>query len=64
MPPCPICSRPASPRSKNPAAPFCSPRCKQVDLGYWLNESYRVPVTQDAEAVEETLAAAATEENA
>ncbi len=56
MPPCPICSRPASPRAQNPAAPFCSPRCKQVDLGQWLSESYRVPVS-DAEALEEALAA-------
>jgi endogenous inhibitor of DNA gyrase (YacG/DUF329 family) len=64
MLPCPICSRPASPRSKNTAAPFCSPRCKQVDLGEWLNESYRVPVTQDAEGLEEALASADTEENA
>jgi endogenous inhibitor of DNA gyrase (YacG/DUF329 family) len=24
--------------------PFCSARCKQVDLNRWLTESYRVPV--------------------
>lgn len=23
--------------------PFCSARCKLVDLGNWLNESYRIP---------------------
>lgn len=23
--------------------PFCSNRCKQIDLGMWLNESYRLP---------------------
>ncbi len=23
--------------------PFCSERCKMVDLGHWLDESYRVP---------------------
>lgn len=23
--------------------PFCSERCKNVDLGHWVTESYRVP---------------------
>lgn len=23
--------------------PFCSERCKQVDMGHWLTESYKVP---------------------
>ncbi len=43
---CPICGKEARPRSENPAAPFCSPRCKTIDLGKWLNEGYRVP-TED-----------------
>jgi uncharacterized protein len=42
---CPICGRPAEGRERNKAFPFCSPRCRQVDLGKWLNEEYRVPVT-------------------
>jgi uncharacterized protein len=40
---CPICDRPAALRPENPAFPFCSKRCKLVDLGKWLNEDYRVP---------------------
>ncbi len=24
--------------------PFCSERCKQLDLGAWASEAYRVPV--------------------
>jgi endogenous inhibitor of DNA gyrase (YacG/DUF329 family) len=44
MPRCPSCDRPAAPREANAAFPFCSPRCKLVDLGKWLNEEYRVPV--------------------
>jgi endogenous inhibitor of DNA gyrase (YacG/DUF329 family) len=24
--------------------PFCSPRCKTIDLGAWAAEAYRVPV--------------------
>ena len=27
-----------------PAFPFCSPRCKLIDLGKWLNEEYRISV--------------------
>ncbi len=45
MPACPICKRTAAPRGDNGAFPFCSARCKQVDLGHWLDEKYRVPVT-------------------
>jgi endogenous inhibitor of DNA gyrase (YacG/DUF329 family) len=26
-----------------PWAPFCSQRCKDVDLGRWLNGDYRIP---------------------
>ena len=40
---CPTCSKPAPPRPENPSAPFCSARCRQVDLGRWLGEEYRVP---------------------
>jgi uncharacterized protein len=40
---CPTCRKPAAPRSENPSAPFCSSRCRQLDLGRWLGEEYRVP---------------------
>lgn len=36
--PCPICGRPADPERR----PFCSPRCRDVDLGRWFAGSYRV----------------------
>ena len=29
--------------------PFCSERCKMIDLGAWATESYRVPVPEDDE---------------
>jgi endogenous inhibitor of DNA gyrase (YacG/DUF329 family) len=45
MPPCPICGKPAT----EAARPFCGPRCAQIDLGRWLNESYRVPSVEDDE---------------
>lgn len=42
--PCPICGRPAEQdRAKNPDRPFCSERCRMVDLSRWLDESYAVP---------------------
>jgi endogenous inhibitor of DNA gyrase (YacG/DUF329 family) len=31
-----------APRSANRFFPFCSQRCRQVDLGKWLGEEYRV----------------------
>jgi endogenous inhibitor of DNA gyrase (YacG/DUF329 family) len=40
---CPLCGRPAAPRDGNPSFPFCSDRCKLVDLGKWLGEDYRIP---------------------
>ena len=27
--------------------PFCSGRCRQIDLGRWLREVYSVPVERD-----------------
>jgi endogenous inhibitor of DNA gyrase (YacG/DUF329 family) len=40
---CPQCKKPALPRSENRFYPFCSERCRTVDLGKWLGEEYRVP---------------------
>jgi hypothetical protein len=41
--PCPICKKPVLPRAENRAFPFCSDRCRLVDLAKWLGEEYRVP---------------------
>ena len=41
--PCPVCKKPAEPHSKNPSFPFCSDRCRRVDLGRWFGEEYRIP---------------------
>ncbi|AKU91222.1 DNA gyrase inhibitor YacG [Vulgatibacter incomptus] len=40
---CPNCGKPTEGRPANPYAPFCSRRCRMVDLGRWFGESYRVP---------------------
>jgi endogenous inhibitor of DNA gyrase (YacG/DUF329 family) len=41
--PCPRCGAQAPYTPENPWRPFCSERCKTLDLGAWANEEYRVP---------------------
>jgi len=40
--PCPVCRKRVDPAGG--FRPFCSPRCRQVDLGRWLAEDYAIPV--------------------
>ncbi len=40
---CPICRKPVAPRGENRSFPFCSDRCRLLDLGRWLGEAYRIP---------------------
>jgi endogenous inhibitor of DNA gyrase (YacG/DUF329 family) len=40
---CPICDKALPEGPDNKAFPFCSRRCKMVDLGNWLGETYRIP---------------------
>ena len=40
---CPRCSRQAPFDPRNTWRPFCSERCKLIDLGNWASESYRLP---------------------
>jgi endogenous inhibitor of DNA gyrase (YacG/DUF329 family) len=35
---CPICRKPVD--LSSPDAPFCSPRCREIDLGNWATEKY------------------------
>ena len=35
---CPICKKPVN--LKDPDAPFCSNRCREIDLGNWATEKY------------------------
>ncbi|HNU12294.1 MAG TPA: DNA gyrase inhibitor YacG [Rubrivivax sp.] len=41
--PCPSCRQPSRYGPENPWRPFCSERCRSLDLGAWASESYRVP---------------------
>jgi uncharacterized protein len=49
---CPICSKPVT--APDPSIPkhlrffpFCSERCRLVDLGAWLDADYRIPTKPD-----------------
>lgn len=35
---CPICQKPID--LSDPEAPFCSARCREIDLGNWATEKY------------------------
>lgn len=38
---CPICGK-TSDVNADPVGPFCSERCKMIDLGRWLGEDYKI----------------------
>jgi endogenous inhibitor of DNA gyrase (YacG/DUF329 family) len=42
---CPVCGKPFA-LADSAAAPFCSDRCRTIDLARWLEEKYQVPVQQ------------------
>jgi hypothetical protein len=41
--PCPRCGAPSPFTPQNKWRPFCSERCKLIDLGQWASEGHRVP---------------------
>jgi len=41
--PCPNCSNLSEFAPSNPFRPFCSERCKLIDLGLWASEQYAIP---------------------
>ena len=47
---CPECGKPAS-WEENKWRPFCSERCKMLDLGAWASEEYRIPGAPDEDSV-------------
>lgn len=55
MPRCPVCDA-AIDLATVPTVPFCSDRCRQIDLGRWLDESYSVPFAASDEDDEESAA--------
>ena len=58
---CPICEKAVQyPKKADdmrpPWLPFCSERCKLIDLGKWLDASYTIPAEPEADQEEETPA--------
>ncbi|HEX7477791.1 MAG TPA: DNA gyrase inhibitor YacG [Polyangiales bacterium] len=58
---CPICKKKLSDAPRPKTHPFCSERCKLVDLGNWLGDGYVIarPVgPDDGDLVDEEAMAA------
>ncbi len=39
---CPVCKKETT-WDNNPFRPFCSERCRLIDLGKWASDEYRIP---------------------
>lgn len=50
---CPRCGKKNTWKSNNPYRPFCSERCKLIDLGKWADEEYKIPSQQSNEYFED-----------
>ena len=52
---CPTCMKQFN-TDETAARPFCSSRCRQVDLGRWFNEEYGMPLepTEEEPLLEES----------
>lgn len=53
---CPSCKQLFDPLVDKACLPFCSDRCRLIDLGAWLNEEHRIPAEDPpAQTTESTL---------
>jgi len=50
---CPICRKAVQP--DDPFTPFCSDRCRIIDLGNWASEKYVIPLAVDPEDLADSL---------
>ena len=52
---CPICGKQFSFKSVecSPEFPFCSRRCRLIDLGRWLKGDYTVPGSEEDDSTEQ-----------
>ncbi len=48
--PCPTCGKTAAWSVQNRWRPFCSERCRLIDLGAWFEGNYRVPADDQTPA--------------
>jgi endogenous inhibitor of DNA gyrase (YacG/DUF329 family) len=45
---CPVCEQPFDIQHSR-SMPFCSPRCREVDMRRWLDERYSMPIEREEE---------------
>jgi endogenous inhibitor of DNA gyrase (YacG/DUF329 family) len=50
---CPICKKTTT-WEENPWRPFCSEKCKLIDLGKWVSEEYRIEGKESEQEDEQT----------
>ncbi len=51
---CPACGKDVPWMPESPWRPFCSERCRNIDLGAWATGQYRVPASSPLEPESET----------
>ncbi|GGA74513.1 DNA gyrase inhibitor YacG [Neiella marina] len=49
---CPTCQKQVEWKAENKFRPFCSERCKLIDLGEWADESHRIAGQPDPKQME------------
>ena len=55
--PCPTCARRTAFTPENRWRPFCSERCRSIDLGAWASERFRVAASPQPSGTEEDSSA-------
>lgn len=50
---CPQCNQTIKYSVTNAFRPFCSERCRMIDLGQWANESYKIPIESNLKDISE-----------
>jgi endogenous inhibitor of DNA gyrase (YacG/DUF329 family) len=60
---CPTCKKKFD-YSSSEFRPFCSEKCRLIDLGQWLTEAYAVPVQKLTDDEQQTLEQLINEKNA
>ena len=51
---CPSCEKETELTSSNPYRPFCSKRCRLIDLGEWISENYSISENSIGDEITQT----------
>jgi endogenous inhibitor of DNA gyrase (YacG/DUF329 family) len=49
---CPVCKKEIEYSPENPYRPFCSERCKIIDLGDWAMEKHALPADENSPSLQ------------